>query len=190
MPSVSSKPLHAYPWYVRLLLRKQRQMFGHVLDPSLLWARSPRVFAAFALLYGALERRSSPLPPALRALVMVRVAQIDRCAFCIDINSAILAKRGISQEKILNVADWRRANMFTPDERLALEYAESTTCNNVDDDLRGRLKERWDDDSIVELTALIAFQNLSAKFNSALGVPAQGFCPLPARPMAANSTEP
>jgi AhpD family alkylhydroperoxidase len=179
MPSVSGKPLHTYPWYVRLLFWKQRQIFGHVLDTSLLWARSPRVFAAFALLYGALERRSSPLPPALRSLVMVRVAQINQCAFCVDINSAILAKRGVSQEKILNLADWRRANLFAPDERLALEYAESTTFNKVDDDLRVRLKERWDDDSIVELTALIAYQNLSAKFNSALDVPAQGFCRLP-----------
>ena|SRR5271163_4787784 len=115
MPPVSSKPLHAYSWYVRLLFRKQRQIFGNVLDPSLLWARSPRVFAAFALLYGALERQSSPLPPALRSLVMVRVAQINQCAFCTDINSAILAKRGVSGERISNVAGWRRANVFTPD---------------------------------------------------------------------------
>ncbi|MBI3916037.1 MAG: carboxymuconolactone decarboxylase family protein [Betaproteobacteria bacterium] len=32
---------------------------------------------------------------------------------------------------------------------------------------------------IVELTALIAFQNLSSKFNAALGVPAHGFCATP-----------
>ena len=31
----------------------------------------------------------------------------------------------------------------------------------------------------VELTGLIAFQNLSSKFNAALGVPPQGFCELP-----------
>jgi alkylhydroperoxidase family enzyme len=91
MPSVSGKQPHSYPWYVRLLFWKQRQIFGQALDPSLLWARSPRVFAAFALLYGALERRSSPLLPALRSLVMVRVAQINQCAFCIDINSASVA---------------------------------------------------------------------------------------------------
>jgi hypothetical protein len=30
------------------------------------------------------------------------------------------------------------------------------------------------------LTGLIAFQNMSSKFNSALDVPAQGFCKLPA----------
>jgi hypothetical protein len=33
------------------------------------------------------------------------------------------------------------------------------------------LKSHFDEDTIVKLTALIAFQNLSSKFNSALGVP-------------------
>jgi len=48
---------------------------------------------------------------------------------------------------------------------------------SVDDALIGRLKSHFDDDAIIELTALIAFQNLSSKFNAALGVPPQGFCP-------------
>jgi len=137
------------------------------------------VFAAVALLYGALDRRSSPLPPALRSLVTVRVSQINHCAFCIDINSATLAKRGVSEEAILELAAWRECARFSPDERLALEYAEAMTLNAVDDALRARLKARWDDDAIVEMTGLIAFQNLSSKFNAALDVPAQGFCRLP-----------
>jgi hypothetical protein len=38
------------------------------------------------------------------------------------------------------------------------------------------LRRYFDDDAIIELTAPIAFQNMSSKFNGALGVPAQGFC--------------
>ena len=53
---------------------------------------------------------------------------------------------------------------------------------DVDDDLMARVKERFDDDTIVELTGLIAFQNLSSKFNSALNVAPQGFCRLPPVP--------
>jgi alkylhydroperoxidase family enzyme len=41
-----------------------------------------------------------------------------------------------------------------------------------------RLRSFYDDEGIVELTGLIAFQNLSSKFNNALDVPAQGFCPV------------
>jgi alkylhydroperoxidase family enzyme len=52
----------------------------------------------------------------------------------------------------------------------------------VTDELIARLREFFDDDGIVELTGLIAFQNLSSKFNSALDVPSQGFCRLPISP--------
>jgi alkylhydroperoxidase family enzyme len=62
-----------------------------------------------------------------------------------------------------------------------LEYAEAMTISGrgVDDHLRSRLKQQWDDNTIVELTGLIAFQNLSSKFNAALDVPPQGFCQIP-----------
>jgi AhpD family alkylhydroperoxidase len=159
-----------------------------VLDPGLLWARSPKVFAALALLYGALDRRSSPLSPALRSLVTVRVSQINHCAFCIDINSATLMKRGVSLEKIEALDAWRDSGLFDPEERVALEYAEAMTVPQpgVSDDLRRRLKTLWSDDTIVELTALIAFQNMSSKFNAALDVPSQGFCIPPSRTAASQ----
>ena len=65
-------------------------------------------------------------------------------------------------------------------ERAALDYAEAVTLSDlqVEEDIVKRLKDHFDDDVIVELTGLIAFQNMSSKFNSALGVPAQGFCRL------------
>ena len=181
MSLVSGKPLSEYPWILRLFFWKQRRTYGRVLDPSLLWGRSPWVFAALALLYGALDRRSSPLSPALRSLVTVRVSQINHCAFCIDINSATLRKRGVSMEAVAAIEHWRAADgkLFSDDERLALEYAEAMTLNTVTDELRSRLKARWDEDTIVELTGLIAFQNLSSKFNAALDLPSQGFCRMP-----------
>jgi hypothetical protein len=40
-----------------------------------------------------------------------------------------------------------------------------------------RVKVHFDDDALVELTGLIAFQNLSSKFNDALNVAREGFLP-------------
>lgn len=182
MPAVAPKPLSRYPWFIRLFFWKQRRTYGQVLDPGLLWGRSPWVFAAVALLFGALDRRSSPIPPVLRSLVTVRVSQINHCAFCVDINAAVLEKRGVPMEKIEALARWRDNPLFDDRERLALAYAEAMTLNRVDDELRRHLTRHWDDDAIVELTGLIAFQNLSSKFNAALDVPAQGFCRLPQTP--------
>ncbi|MCF6302768.1 MAG: carboxymuconolactone decarboxylase family protein [Devosiaceae bacterium] len=91
----------------------------------MLWARSPKVFIGVALLYGALNRKRSPISPALRSLVTVRVSQINHCEFCVDINAATLIKRGVSEEKVLKLSNWRNDVGFEPVERLALELCEA-----------------------------------------------------------------
>jgi AhpD family alkylhydroperoxidase len=137
---------------------------------------------AVALLYGAIDRRGSPIDPALRSLLTVRISQINHCRFCIDLNAATLLRRGIGEDKLCALEDWRGSNLFDERERVALEYAEAITLSDaeVSDDLMARVRRQFDDDAIVELTALIAFQNMSSKFNAALAVPPQGFCRLPA----------
>jgi AhpD family alkylhydroperoxidase len=178
---VEPKPQNRYPWFVRLFFWKQKRTYGAVLDPALLWGRSPLVFAGVALLYGAVNRRRSPISPELRSLVTVRVSQINHCPFCIDINSATLLKRGASPDKVHALDHWRDSPLFSDKERAALDYAEAVTITDgqITDDLMGRLRQHFDQDALVDLTGLIAFQNLSSKFNFALGVPAQGFCKLP-----------
>lgn len=181
---IQAKPISEYPWVIRAFFRKQKHTYGAVLDPGLLWGRAPWVFSTLALLYGAFNRRKSPIEPALRALITVRVSQINHCAFCIDINSATLLKRGVTPEKIDALEGWRTNALFDAKEKAALEYAEAMTDSNsrVDDTLFAALKPHFHDDALVELTGLIAFQNMSSKFNSALDVPPQGFCKLPKAP--------
>lgn len=178
---ISEKPLHQYPVFIRPFFTRQRKKYGQVLKPGLLWGRSPWLFATVALLYGALDRRRSPLTPVLRSLVTVRVSQLNWCAFCVDINSNTLLQRAGTQAKVDALADWRMVDVYSDEERLALEYTEVITRSDlqVDTQLMARLKAVFSDDDIVELTGLIAFQNMSSKFNAALDVPAQGFCQIP-----------
>lgn len=178
---ISAKPLDQYPWYLRPFFWSQKRKYGQVLLPGLLWARVPLLFAAIALLYGVFERRRARLDPVLRALVTVRVSQINWCRFCMDINAFLLSERSGSMEKVVAVSHWRESDLFTDKEKAVLEYAEAITYTSrqVDDDLMMRLRRFFDEDAVVELTGLIAFQNLSSKFNSALDVPPQGFCSRP-----------
>jgi alkylhydroperoxidase family enzyme len=61
-------------------------------------------------------------------------------------------------------------------ERAALEYADRMTITGreVDDELFARLRRFFDDDALVELTAIVAWENASSKFNRALRIPSQG----------------
>jgi AhpD family alkylhydroperoxidase len=176
---VSQPATAALPWYLRPLFWLQKRRWGQVLVPALIWARVPSFYLALAGFYAAIERKGSPLEPSLRSLVQSRVSQLDECAFCIDLNSMLAAERAGSLEKALAVADWRQNALYTPRERLALEYAEAVTASRVSDELADRLKAEFGENTMVELTGLIAFQNMSAKFNAALDIPAQGFCRVP-----------
>ncbi len=167
-----------YPWYVRLLFWLQRRRYGQELEPARLWGRTPRAFLAMAAMYAALNRRSSPLATALRSLVQVRVSQINWCSFCVDLNSATCLENNVSGEKLLALAQFADSDLFDEAEKAALHYAEAMTDSNRHSDplLVAKLQQHFSDDAIIELTALIAYQNMSSKFNAALGVPAQGFC--------------
>lgn len=177
-------------WYLKPFFWNQRRKYGKVLDAALLWARSPRLFIGIATLYGMIDRGSSPIEPALRSLVTVRVSQLNGCAFCVDLNSATLLRRGASLEKVTALSRWRDARLFDERERCALDYAEAMTLSGsgVGEAHISALREYFTEDAIVELTGLIAFQNLSSKFNAALGVPAQGFCELPRPPSTEGSS--
>jgi uncharacterized peroxidase-related enzyme len=142
------------------------------------WGRMPRLFWLVALFVGFLERRDARLSPVLRSLLMTRVSQICHCDFCIDANSLRLAERCGAMDKVQAVSNWHDADIFSEEERVALAYAEAVTATppQVDEAIKTQLKRHYTDEAIAEMTALIAFQNLSARFNAALDIPAQGLC--------------
>ena len=83
---------------------------------------------------------------------------------------------GLSDEKILALADYATSPLYSDAERVALEYADAITLSDrdVDDDLFARLRAHYADDAIVELTEVVAWENASSKFNRALRIPSQG----------------
>ncbi|WP_296346554.1 hypothetical protein [Reyranella sp.] len=86
-------------------------------------------------------------------------------------------------EKVAEVLNWRDSKLFSPSERLALEYAERITYTDqqVDDAFFAELRKHFTEAQVVELTAAIAMENFRSKFNPTLGVEAQGFCMVPQR---------
>ncbi|HEY0323608.1 MAG TPA: hypothetical protein VGC66_21810 [Pyrinomonadaceae bacterium] len=82
---------------------------------------------------------------------------------------------GITNEKLEALADYATSELYTETERLVLEYADAITITGreVTDELFARLRRIYDDDALVELTMIIAWENSSSKFNRALRVPSQ-----------------
>jgi alkylhydroperoxidase family enzyme len=83
---------------------------------------------------------------------------------------------GVPEEKILALNGYAESPLYDAKEKVALEYADAITLSDrdVDDELFARVRSFFDDDAVVELTAAIAWENSSSKFNRALRVPSQG----------------
>ncbi len=95
---------------------------------------------------------------------------------------------GISPEQIANLHDYRSNRNFSEPERLILEYADRMTSTPVEvsDALFARLREKFSESQLVELTASIAWENYRARFDHAFGIEAENFsegtiCALPVR---------
>jgi alkylhydroperoxidase family enzyme len=82
---------------------------------------------------------------------------------------------GVANEKLEALPSYATSPLYDDAERVTLEYADSMTITGreVPDELFERLRRFYDEDAIVELTATIAWENCSSKFNRALRIPSQ-----------------
>src|SRR5207245_4737224 len=87
------------------------------------------------------------------------------------------------------LTDYARSPLFSDAEKIALEYADAITDTrrDVDDELFARMQRHYDDDTIAELTMIIAWENASSRFNRAFRIPSQGFWK-PSPPAATRET--
>jgi AhpD family alkylhydroperoxidase len=131
-----------------------------------------------AAMYRALDRKTSHIDPELRSLVQVLISRINSCEFCIDLNSFSGLKHGATQEKLDSLLAFEQSPLFSEQEKAALCYATAVTHSErkIDAATIALLRQHFVDQAIVELAALIAYQNMCSKFNAALAIQAHGFC--------------
>ena len=163
-----------------------RRRLGRVADPLAAWSHHTGVLLTLLRLELRVQRWRR-LDSGLQALaVMVSAARIG-CAWCMDFGYWEFHHRGVDQRKLEEIPRWRSSEVYSDLERLVLEYAEAMTETPpaVTDELVERLRGYLDDASIVELTSLVALENMRSRSNAALGLTSQGFkaeCELRPRP--------
>jgi alkylhydroperoxidase family enzyme len=174
MARIANVNLEETEKYIRNVLEAQSRDWGAPLLNHLLYARRPTIFRGARGMWGGIEG-SGLIDASLRALINRRVAFLNGCEFWQDINAAVSSQLGVSDEKIDAVADYANNDLFCEAERVALEFGDAMTITgrDVSDELFERLRMFYDEDALVELTATIAWENASSKFNRALRVPSQ-----------------
>ena len=119
---------------------------------------------------------ASPLDPAIRELVKLRVSQLNHCVHCIDLHSHDALDQGESLDRLLQLTAWRESTLFTLAERAALDYAEAATNlteHGVSDEVWAAVREILGDEELGALVVQVALMNAFNRFGVPLQVPAQ-----------------
>ena len=122
---------------------------------------APAGVKALGGVYGYIAQSS--LPPALVDLVYLRVSQINNCAYCLDMHTRDLLKKGQQNEKLVLVQAWAEAgHLFDERERGALAWAEMVTRvaeTGVPDEAYQAARAAFDERELVDLTIAIGLMN-------------------------------
>jgi uncharacterized peroxidase-related enzyme len=118
----------------------------------------------YKVLLGVHQHLTQVFPDAkLRALIELRVSQINGCAYCLDMHANEARHLGETQQRLDCVAAFREAPFFTARERAALAWAEALTHvsgTHAPDDVYAEVKQHFADKELVDLTAVISMINL------------------------------
>jgi AhpD family alkylhydroperoxidase len=138
----------------------------------------PFAYAVFSSIFGLAKTR---LEPEVKRLAMQLVAEINGCAFCIDLGKRLAKDEKLELAKLQHVLEFEQSPEYSAAEKAALAYAfEATQVGaRVADETFQELKQHFDDKEIMELTIAIATENFFNRLNAPLGIEAQGFCTLP-----------
>ncbi|HVD27962.1 MAG TPA: carboxymuconolactone decarboxylase family protein [Mycobacteriales bacterium] len=171
------------PFY-RLAEWYSRRTYGVVADPLAAMGHNLRVLLTDARFETSLARWKR-LDPTLKALAEMAAAVSIGCSWCVDFGYWVTTSDGVDPVKMRDVPRWRDSDVYTDLERQVMAYAEAVTATPpaVTDEMVAGLRRHLDDAQVVELTMMVAVENIRSRFNSALGLTSQGFkdrCEIPA----------
>ena len=119
----------------------------------------------------------SQLEPALLELAKLRVSQINRCAFCIDMHYRDALAAGESTARLYQLNAWEEVDIYSPREIAALRWAEALTRladAPVGDELYAQVRAQFSEAELLELTLTVVAINGWNRFNVGFRVPPAG----------------
>jgi alkylhydroperoxidase family enzyme len=171
----------------------KRLLRGELPDSGYVYFHHKPVLKAVLSFEGKVKKWDR-LDENLKSYAQLASAGVIGCSWCLDFGYFMAHNDGLDLAKVSEVPRWRESDVFTPLERSVLAYAEamSVTPPTVTDEQVAHLVEELGAPAVVELTQMVALENMRSRFNSAAGLQSQGYsdvCELPlARPSAVPST--
>lgn len=108
------------------------------------------------------KNNMSSIDAKLRAIIEVRVSQINGCAYCVDLHTTQAREAGETQQRLDCITVWQECPFFDGREKSAFAWAEAVTAVadiGAPKPLFDALSAHFSEKQIVDLTLIIAQMN-------------------------------
>jgi AhpD family alkylhydroperoxidase len=167
MPRVPYIEEDEHPELAPLIARIKAER-GQLLDLYKVLLNSPAVMEGWLGFFTAI-RQKAKLGGRQRELAILRVAILNGADYEYSAHLPFALKEGASAEQIAALDAWQVSPLFDATERAVLAYTDAMTQQiQVPDALFAELKQHFDAQELVELTATIAGYNLVSRFLEAM----------------------
>ena len=131
---------------------------------------APEIAQGWEALLTAIRNRNS-LSPAIREMIILRVAVLNRANYEFDAHAPHAIKAGMSQEKIESLKDSKISDVFDEKECLILRLTDVMTQDiQVPDTVFDQVRPYFNDQEILELVATISAYNMVSRLLNALHI--------------------
>jgi alkylhydroperoxidase family enzyme len=174
--------------YGTVLKTVAKRMVGELPDNLFVYFHNKPVLKAVFSFEGKVAKWDR-LDANLKSYAQLASAGVIGCSWCLDFGYFMAHNDGLDLDKVREVPRWRESSVFTPLEREVLEYSEAMTVTppTVTDEMVASLVEQLGPAAVVELTQMVALENMRSRFNSAAGLQSQGYSEVCELPLAVPS---
>ncbi len=103
--------------------------------------------------------KTSGIETNLQELVKLRVSQMNRCAFCIDMHWKDARDLGETEQRLYGLTAWHESPYYSEKERAALQWTEAVIKCKVPDEVYDCVAQYFNEEELIDLTMAITITN-------------------------------
>jgi uncharacterized peroxidase-related enzyme len=131
----------------------------------------PDIAKAFINLNMSVMENKGHVSSALKRMIAWVSSNVSGCRYCQAHAIRAAERYGTEQDQLDNIWDYKTHNSFSDAERAALDFsvAASIIPNAVDENIKKKLYEYWDEGDIVEMLGVISLFGYLNRWNDSMG---------------------
>lgn len=145
------------PLFIKVILTKGGRM-SQRLNYFKVAPKAMEIFFSLEKYISTIYKEKKSLDYSLIELVKIRVAQVNGCAFCLDMHTKDARAAGETEQRIFALNAWKDAPFFNAHEKAALDWAEKLTKISefeIADSDYEMMREYFSEESLLDLTIII-----------------------------------